>query len=50
MAKLTEKEKLRKEKLAFREATRKEKAKVKREEKSLPNKADALWSQVVRKV
>ena len=48
--KLTPKEQLKKEKIKFREEVRKDKAKVKREEKSLPKKADDLWSKVVRKV
>ena len=46
----TPKEKLRLEKLKFREIVRKDKAKKKREEKSLPKKADDLWSKVIRKV
>ena len=46
--KLTPKEQLRKDKQKFRESVRKDKAKVKRENKSLPKKADDLWSRVVR--
>ena len=48
--KLTPKEQLKKEKLAYRESVRKEKAKVKRDEKSLSKKADDLWAKVIRKV
>ena len=46
--KLTEKEKLKREKKKFRDSVRKDKAKIKREDKSLPKKADILWSKVVR--
>lgn len=45
-----ERERLKKEKKLFRESVRKEKAKIKRENKSLPKKADDLWSKVVRQV
>lgn len=46
--KLTPKEQLRKDKQKFRESVRKDKAKIKRESKALPKKADDLWSKVVR--
>lgn len=42
--------KLKKEKQKFRESVRKDKDKIKRENKSLPKKADDLWSKVVRQV
>lgn len=45
-----EKERLKREKLKARALARKEKAKVKRESKSLPKKADMLWSLAVRKL
>lgn len=48
--KLTDKERLKREKRLFRESVRKDKAKIKRENKSFPKKADDLWSKVVRKV
>lgn len=44
------KDQLKKEKQKFRESVRKDKAKIKRENKSLPKKADDLWSKAVRKV
>ena len=43
-----EKERIKRERLKAREANAKLKAKVKREDRSLPKKADALWSKVVR--
>lgn len=45
------KDKLKAEKLKYRESVRKDKAKFKRENKisTLENKADKLWSLVVRK-
>ena len=54
--KLSDKEKLKREKLKLkrerlkaRQANKKLKAKVIRDNKSLPKKADNLWSKVVRK-
>lgn len=45
-----QKAKERKENIKFRLSVRKEKAKIKRENKSLPKKADDFWSKTVRKV
>jgi hypothetical protein len=50
MGKLTEKEKLRKEKIAFREATRKDKAKKKKQfsRSALIKEADRVFSLYIR--
>lgn len=45
-----DKVKLARERRKFRESVRKDKAKIKRENKSLPKKADFLWAKVVRQV